>query len=221
MVSSGLSDIDRVLGGDGYPDKSSILIVGPPGIGKEALGYWFTNYGLVQGDFCFYITRLPVRDVIQDFKGFGIDTSKVPLWFASDGGQIRYDVSDLAGLSLNVSEVLKRNSSKRIRIVFDSLSSILMLNPPDAVYRFLTKLFSEIKQYEAIVMATLEEGMHENNIFRAMEQIFDGVIELKYYEDGMKLVPLFRLIKMRGIRPQPGYFNVSFTKSGMELKVYA
>ena len=38
MVSSGVPALDPLLG-DGYPDKSTILVVGPPGIGKEALGY--------------------------------------------------------------------------------------------------------------------------------------------------------------------------------------
>ena len=103
--------------GDGYPDRSTML-VGPPGIGKEALGYWFTHSGLAQGDFCLYVTRLSVKEVLQDEKGFGIDTQqKVPLWLASEGGQIKYDVNDLAGLSYNIKEVLKQNSGRRVRVV--------------------------------------------------------------------------------------------------------
>lgn len=48
-------------------------------MGKEALGYWFTRYGLVQGDFCLYVTRLSVKEGLQDEKGFGVDTQqKVP-----------------------------------------------------------------------------------------------------------------------------------------------
>ncbi len=47
--------LDSILGTDGYSDKSTILIVGPPGIGKEALGYWFTQSGLSQNDFYLYL----------------------------------------------------------------------------------------------------------------------------------------------------------------------
>jgi KaiC/GvpD/RAD55 family RecA-like ATPase len=50
-----------VLLSDGYPEKSAMLVVGPPGIGKEALGYWFTLTGLAHGDFCLYVSRLSVR----------------------------------------------------------------------------------------------------------------------------------------------------------------
>jgi len=221
LVSTGVPSLDNLLGTDGYPDKSMILVVGPPGIGKEALGYWFTHSGLTQGDFCLYVTRLSVKEVLQDEKGFGIDTQqRVPLWCASDGGQIRYDVNDLAGLSFNIKEVLKQNSGRRVRIVVDAISSLLMLNQPEAIYRFLTQLFADIKQYDAVLLATLEEGMHQPQVLAAMEQLFDGVVEMRLYEEGLRVLPLLRVRKMRGLPPQQGYFNFSLTKNGMEISVH-
>jgi circadian clock protein KaiC len=221
LVATGVPALDSLLG-DGYPDKSATVVVGPPGIGKEALGYWFTQSGLAQGDFCLYVTRLSVKEVLQDEKGFGIDTNqKVPLWLASDGGQIKYDVNDLAGLSFNIKDVLKKNSDRRIRIVIDVLSSLLMLNTPDTIYRFLTQLFTDVKQYDSTVLATLEEGMHKPEVLAAMQQLFDGVVELRLYEEGLRVLPLLRKRKMRGVPPQPGYFNFTFTKVGMEVSTYA
>ena len=38
LVSTGVSSLDQVLG-NGYPDKSSVLILGQSGLGKQALGY--------------------------------------------------------------------------------------------------------------------------------------------------------------------------------------
>jgi len=222
LVSTGVSSLDNLLGSDGYPDKSTILVVGPPGIGKEALGYWFTHSGLVQNDFCLYVTRLSVKEVLQDEKGFGVDTQqRVPLWCASDGGQIKYDVSDLAGLSFNIKETLKQNSGRRVRIVIDAVSSLLMLNQPETIYRFLTQLFADVKQYDAVLLATLEEGMHRPEVLAAMQQLFDGVVELRLYEEGLRVLPLLRIRKMRGVPPQPGYYNFSFVKNGMEISSYA
>jgi len=221
LASSGIPALDKVLASDGYPDRSTVLVVGPPGIGKEALGYWFTQSGLTQGDFCLYVTRLSVKEVLQDEKGFGIDTQqKVPLWFASEGGQIKYDVSDLAGLSHNIKEVLKQNPGRRIRVVIDVISSLLMLNPPDTIYRFLTQLFADVKQYDAVLFATLEEGMHQPQVLAAMQQLFDGVVEMRLYEEGLRVLPLLRVRKMRGVPPQPGYFNFSLTRNGMEVSAY-
>jgi circadian clock protein KaiC len=220
LASSGVPAIDKLLA-DGYPDKSAVLIVGPPGIGKEALGYWFTRVGLVQGDLCLYVTRLSVQEVLQDVKGFGIDMDhKVPLWIAGDGGQLKYDVNDLASLSFNIKDVLKKNSDRRIRVVVDVLSSLLMLNQPETIYKFLDQLLADAKQYDAIILATLEEGMHKQEVLIAMQQLFDGVVELRLYEEGLRVLPLLRIRKMRGVPPQPGYYNFSFTRTGMEVSAY-
>jgi len=221
VASTGLPSLDQLLGSDGYPDRSTILVVGPPGIGKEALGYWFTHSGLVQNDFCLYATRLSTREVLQDVKAFNVDfTQRVPLWFASGGGQIKFDVNDLSGLSYNIKDVLKKNADRRIRVVTDVLSSLLMLNPPDTIYKFLTQLFADVKQYDSVVLATLEEGMHPPNVLAAMQQLFDGVVELRLYEEGLRVLPLLRIRKMRGVQPQPGYYNFAFSKTGMEINAY-
>jgi circadian clock protein KaiC len=220
LASSGIPALDKLLA-DGYPDKSAVLVVGPPGIGKEALGYWFTQTGLVQGDFCLYVTRLSVREVLQDVMGFGVDMQeKVPFWLSSGGGQIKYNVNDLTSLSFNIKEVLKQNANRRIRVVIDVLSSILMLNQPETIYKFLDQLLAEVKQYDAVLLATLEEGMHKPEVLTAMQQLFDGVVELKLYEEGLRVLPLLRVRKMRGVPPQPGYYNFSFTRTGMEVSTY-
>jgi circadian clock protein KaiC len=165
MVSTGVPSLDSLLGDDGYPDSSTILVVGPPGIGKEALAYWFTYNGLIQSDFCLYATRLSTKEVLQDVKAFNVDFSqRIPFWIARDGGQLKLDVNDLTGLSYSVKDVLKKNAERRIRISTDVLSSLLMLNAPDVIYKFLTQLFVDVKQYDSVVVATLEEGMHPPNV---------------------------------------------------------
>ncbi len=169
-----------------------------------------------------YVTRLSVREVLQDIKGFGIDYSqRVPLWFASEGGQLKYDVNDLASLSFNIKDVLKKNSGRRMRVVLDVLSSLLMLNQPETIYNFLDQLLAEAKQHDAVVLATLEEGMHKQEVLTAMQQLFDGVVELRLYEEGLKVLPLLSIRKMRGVPPQPGYYSFSFTRTGMEIGAYA
>lgn len=195
--------------------------MGPPGIGKEALGYWFIHLGLTQNDFCLYNTRLSSKEVLQDSKAFNVDFSqRVPLWFSSSGGQLKFDVNNLSGFSYNIKDALKKNSDRRIRVVSDVLSSLLMLNQPDTIYKFLTQLFENTKEYDSVFLATLEEGMHPPNVLAAMQQLFDGVIELRLFEEGLRVLPLLRIRKMRGVPPQPGYYNFAFTRTGMEISAY-
>lgn len=220
MPSTGLEDLDKLLG-DGYPDRSSILVVGPAGIGKEALRYSFIQSGLVQGDFCLYVTKSTPNEVLHDIRGFGIDTSRVPLWCAREGGQMEYDVNDLASLSFNIKDTLKKNADRRIRIATDVLSSLLVLNQTDTIYRFLSQLFTDIKQYDTVLVATMEEGMHDTKVVSTMTELFDGVVEFKLYEEGLRVTPLVRIRKMRGVPSHPGYYNFAYSKGLLELSAYA
>jgi len=221
LASSGFPSLDKLLGHEGYPDRSAILTVGPPGIGKEALGYRFAYSGLEKGEFSAYATSLAVRDVLQDIKAFGIDTSqKVPFWFAPSGGQLSYNVNDLPGVSFNIKDVMKKNSDRRARIVVESFSPFLMLNSPDTVYRFLSQLIAEVRESNAILFGTLEEGMHSPEVLAAMQLLFDGVLEMRFFEEGLRLVPLMRIKKMRGAPPEVGYYRFSITRNGMEINAY-
>lgn len=220
MVSSGITALDGLLA-DGYPDKSAILVIGPPGIGKEALGYWFTNSGLVQGDFCLYVSKRSAHDVLRDAKGFGVDyQSRIPFLIARDGGQAKFNINDLAEISFNIKEVLKANRSRRIRIAMDIISPLLMLNPSDTVYRFLSQLLDDAKQYDAVLLATLEESMHTPQVLSAMQELFDGVLEMKFFEEALSALPLLRIRKMTGTLPQQGYFRFAFSRNGMEISPY-
>jgi KaiC/GvpD/RAD55 family RecA-like ATPase len=222
LPSSGISALDKLLV-DGYPDKSAILVTGAPGIGKQALCYWFIHSGLLQDDFCLYITRLSTREVLKDAKGFGVDFDhKAPNWISSEGSQIKYDYRDLAGLSFNIKELLKKNADRRIRVVADVFSPLLMLNPPDRIYKFLMQLFAEIKQYDMALIATLEDGMHDPQVMTAMQALFDGVLELRIYDEGgLSYASILKVLKMIGVPPQPGYFSFSLSKNGMEISAYA
>ena len=222
MPSTGLNSLDGLLGGEGYPDRSAVLVAGAPGIGKEALGYWFIHSGLAQGDFCLYVTRLASREVLRDAKAFGVDFQhRVPMWIAREGGEIKYDGTDLAQLSFSIKEVLRKNENRRIRIVADVFSPLLLLNPSETIYKFLSQLTADIKHYDAVVLATLEDGMHTPQVAASMYTLFDGVLELRIYEEGLSYVPILKVRKMMGVPPQPGFFNYAFTKTGMELGAYA
>jgi circadian clock protein KaiC len=221
LASSGIPALDELLS-EGYPDKSVILLVGPPGAGKEALIYKFIGSGLSQGDFCFYITKKTVQDVEKDAKAFGFERGlKASCWMAVSGGDLKFDIDNLARISHEIKGILGTNAGRKMRVVIDAVSSILMLNPADTVYRFLTQLSNEVKQYDAVLLVTLEEGMHPPEVFTAMQELFDGVIELRLYEEGMKILPILRIRKMIGQAPRPQYYNFAYSREfGLEISVH-
>jgi KaiC/GvpD/RAD55 family RecA-like ATPase len=217
LVSTGVPSFDSILGNAGYPDRSAILVVGPPGIGKEALGYWFVKSGLTQGDYCLYATHRPVSDVLRDMKGMGIGDDRAPEWIASSGSPIKCDLRDPTAISFNVKEAAHRNRERRARVATDLLSPLLVLNPLESMYGYWSQLISDLKQQDSVLFALAEDGMHPPNVLTTMEQLFDGVIEMRLYEEGLAITPLFRVRKMLGLPPLHGYFRFSVSNTGMEV----
>jgi circadian clock protein KaiC len=216
LASSGIPALDQILN-DGYPDKSSVLILGQPGIGKEALGYWFIRSGLIQGDYCLYVTHRAVRDILTDMLAFGVSGDRVPDWIAGSGSQTKCDLSDFTAISFNIKQAVQRNPGRRIRVVTDVVSPLLVINPQPTMYQVLSKLLGELKEADCVVLALVEDGMHSDSTVTSLEQQFDGVIELSLYEEGLLVTPLLRVRKMLGLAPQHGYFRFSFSRSGMEV----
>ncbi|MDA4112333.1 MAG: RAD55 family ATPase [Thaumarchaeota archaeon] len=221
MASTGVPSLDSLLGNDGYPDRSAILVVGAPGIGKEALGYWFIRSGLIQGDYCLYATHRPVSDVLRDMKGVGVSTERVPEWISSAGSSTRLDLRDAASISFNIKQAAHQNKHRRARVATDILSPLLVLNSLEPMYNYWSQLLSDLKQQDAVIFALAEDGMNAPNVLTTMEQIFDGVIEMKLYEEGLSIIPLFRIKKMLGLPPLHGYFRFSITSTGMEVMAHA
>lgn len=216
MATTGVPALDQILG-SGYPTGSSILIVGQAGIGKEALGYSFVRAGLSEGDFCLYVTHRRVADVKTDMKGFGFEPDGDPEWVAGAGSAARCDLRDITSMSFVIKKAVEENASRRVRVVTDVLSPLLVLNPPESMYDYWAQLISGLKQHDATLLAFAEKGMHMRTAIASMEQLFDGVIEMKVYEDGMRLTPILRVKKMLGVPPVQNYFTFSFKNAKMEI----
>jgi TolB-like protein/KaiC/GvpD/RAD55 family RecA-like ATPase/tetratricopeptide (TPR) repeat protein len=198
VVSSGLPMLDGLLGG-GFPDRSVILIVGTEGAGKERLGYKFMDVGLANGDFCLYATRLSARDAKLEGVASGLKTDRMPSWIATEGGDAKVDMNDLASISFNIKGLLNKNRGRRMRLVLDFLSPCLILNQPETVHRFLSQLFAEVKQHDAVLLGLLERDMHKPEVVAAMEDLFDGVIVLSQAAPSPGAMPQVSVKKMRGV----------------------
>ncbi|HUH82497.1 MAG TPA: RAD55 family ATPase [Nitrososphaerales archaeon] len=216
MVSTGVPTLDQILN-DGYPERSSILVLGQSGLGKQALGYWFTKSGLAQGDFCLYVTHKPAGDVLRDMRGFGIGSERVPEWIASSGSEIKCNLRDTTSISYNLKQALQRNAGRRMRIVTDVLSPLLVLNPPESMFNYWSQLVDEVKKYDAVILALGDEEMHDATTMASMENLFDGVIEMKLFEEGLSVTTVIRVKQMLGQPPLHGWFRFSFVQGMMEV----
>jgi KaiC/GvpD/RAD55 family RecA-like ATPase len=64
------------------------------------------------------------------------------------------------------------------RFFFDSLSTLLLYNDPNTIYRFLQVITSKLKMSNGVGFFTLRKGMHDEKINMTIRHLMDGAISL-------------------------------------------
>ncbi|MHA1607307.1 MAG: RAD55 family ATPase [Candidatus Freyarchaeota archaeon] len=174
-VKSGIRGLDSVLDG-GFRPGSLCIVVGEPLGGKELFALKFFCEGLELGDGGIYVTAVNFAEEIEaEISDLGLDLSKY------GGESPRYKIidlyrptvdftvedtdivsyvpapTDLAALSSKIVESISMLSHlPHVRIVIDSLSSIITLATPKATLRFLSFLKAKVQLSDNVILALLE-----------------------------------------------------------------
>jgi KaiC/GvpD/RAD55 family RecA-like ATPase len=202
-INTGIPGLDEMLH-NGLLPGSLCIIVGEPLCGKEIIAKQFFYKGLEMGEPGIYITTNNfAEDISNEMKEFGwqlseydkcenisyimVDTySQTVNPKVGDTNNILYvsAATDLAGLSSKVVEAITTltTDSKKIRMVLDSLSSIVTFITPPAAIRFLSFLKARIRLVEGTFISLLESELTEKSVMIQILQLADVIIEIKNHE---------------------------------------
>lgn len=201
MVLTGFDVIDAV---GGVPEKSNVLLISPPGIEKMVFSIRMLDQALRTGGKGVYVTtdNFPA-DIEERGRKINVDlgayTNK-SLWFVdcyswtlgeSARQTGRADIlvpgpSALNDLSIGLAQSL-RSAGDSPRIVFHSLSTLLLYNNPEIVFRFVQITGARLKAANALTLFHCEEGMHDEKTISTLKHLADYVIEIRA-EDGKNAV---------------------------------
>ena len=181
------------------PEKSAILIIGPPLSNKKDILYKLITSSLGRSEPVLFITTdyFP-SDIEKDlaknkilFKNY---EKKGYLKFLdcyssqaksslSDTTIIKYIPGPLAlsDISVALSEIESsyHKLSKHQNIIFQSLSTMLLYSKPEAIERFVQIIIAKTKNAGGSIFFTIEEGMHDKKVIFGLKHLMDGVIEVK------------------------------------------
>ncbi|MCD6481111.1 MAG: recombinase RecA, partial [Thermoplasmata archaeon] len=79
---------------------------------------------------------------------------------------------------------LIKEEGKRYRLVFDSLSTLIVYSDAKAVFRFLQVLSGMCKRSNVTSLFSMTRGMHEEIEVQTIKHLMDGVIEMR--EEGAR-----------------------------------
>jgi KaiC/GvpD/RAD55 family RecA-like ATPase len=168
--------------------KSSILVIGPPRSAKTIFSYHFTADAIKQGfDVINYVTNNFPEDLLENvFKFIGdskvtnmriIDCYTLHAGINKPDGDFVTRVSGPSALSeISISTTKALDATKSPRIVFDTLSTLLLYNDLLQVEEFIDHNLGKMKVKKSIVLFMLEDGMHGKKEISTLESLTDATM---------------------------------------------
>ncbi|MEM2174718.1 MAG: RAD55 family ATPase [Candidatus Micrarchaeia archaeon] len=183
------------------PESTNILLISKPGIEKFVFGINFMEKEIKSGRKGIYITTdMSPAEIEEKSKLYGInfkDYYNTSLFFVDCyswtlGTEIKTERKDiyvpgpsaLNDLSIGISQAANICIEKPI-VVFQSVSTLLLYNDPEVVFRFLQITGARLKANKSTTIFFCEENMHEEKVVNTLKHLMDGFIEIK--EEEIKL----------------------------------
>ncbi|MHC1625681.1 MAG: RAD55 family ATPase [Methermicoccaceae archaeon] len=199
---------------------TNILIVGPPMCSKDHILREFSLNAIEKQEALIYVTtKLPYEQLLNGIKGAGINPDKDDADIMDRIGivdcisrtlgvmtpetptvMMASSPVDLTGMGVRISKLIELfymdKGIRKIRLVFDSLSTVLMYSNIKAVYRFLHVFAGRVRTANAVGLFAIESGMHDEQTIAALKQLFDGIIEVRTEADSED-------VRIVGLTPRP------------------
>ena len=88
----------------------------------------------------------------------------------------------MTGIGIKFSEFVEEFHVERdldgIRVMVDSLSTLLMYSDVQTVFRFMHVFTSRIENADALGVHVIESTAHDDETLNTLKQLFDGVVDV-------------------------------------------
>jgi len=171
-VTSGIENLDNMLGGDGFYKGSSILVSGTAGTGKTSIAATFANATCLEGKKCIYFAfeESPVQ-IRRNMLSIGIDLNQ-----HLNTGLLEFHSSrpTLYGLEMHLVAIHKKiKKFKPDVVILDPITNLITVGSVSEVKSMLIRLVDYLQNEQITVMFT---ALALNNTLN--EQTDEGISSL-------------------------------------------
>jgi len=192
-----------------FPEKYSVLLTGPPGVGKQYFSIDMAYHYLKKGEKVVILTTENSPDEIgKRAADIGLDLSSFKdslyyldsySWSLRQSPAEKRSVKNVVRISSpeSLNEIIVKVErimgmfGGKIRLIVHSLSPLFLHNDDKDVIKFLQLLVTRVKEDESFILAALQEGVHSPSTVNTLRYLMDGALEMRFNE-GEQLVRQIR-----------------------------
>jgi len=218
---------------EGALPPSSLLLIGPSGVGKTIFCKQFLYNGLADGETCLYVATSESPTAIEkSMKSFGFDTTSFKendsfriidcySWKVGGASSSKYVVTnpgDLAALSMVIEKAMR--GLNKIRLAFDSITGLTSVCDYNSTYfsKFLQVITAKIKDLNGNSIFVVAPEAHDPQFISYLRQVFDGTLEMKEDESGEEIRRLLRVFSLKGASHKTHWTPFEITDHGIVVK---
>jgi circadian clock protein KaiC len=218
-VSSGVPELDSMLGAKGYFRGSSTLLSGGPGTGKTTIGAHFADRTCSLGERCMYFSfEESPSQILRNMRSAGINLQP---WI--DQGLLRVQSSrpSLGGLEMHLALMLKalRDFSPSA-VVIDPLSALVASGMHYQTASMAVRLADYLKS-KTITALYLSLQDQEGPSGLDISSIMDTWIVIRNERSDSEFTRRLHIVKARGMEHSSAVRRMLITGSGVRLTDFA
>ncbi len=216
-ISSGVRELDEMLGGKGYYRGSSILLSGTAGTGKSSLCAAFVDAACRRGERCLYFSfEESTNQILRNMRSIGIDLAP-----HVKKGLLQFQVSrpTLYGLEMHlvtIHELIKKHKPEVV--VLDPITDFFAVGSTAEVKAAITRIIDFLKTNQVTAMLTsyTEEDTPNESVV-GVSSLIDTWISLRNIENnGERHRGLF-ILKSRGMAHSNQIRSFELTSDGIKI----
>ena len=217
---------------NGEIPASSLLLIGPSGVGKTIFCKHFLFNGLLANEPCIYISTSEVPEEIEySMNSFGLNIKPYEeknmirivdgcSWKSGKESSSEYAVPAQQNyLTAVCIKIQKAQQNLKIRrFVFDSISEIAAFCEPQSLLNTLQRLTTTIRLDGGKAIFTVAAGAHDEHFMNLLRLTFDGIIEMKFDETNYETKRLLRIFSLKGVMHKTSWTPFEITNKGITIK---
>ncbi|HEY6122315.1 MAG TPA: circadian clock protein KaiC [Pyrinomonadaceae bacterium] len=217
-VSTGVPQLDDMLGGEGVYRGSSVLVSGTAGTGKSSLAAHFTRAACQRGERCLYFAfEESMSQILRNMRSIGIDLRP---WVKKGLLQFSASRPTAFGLEMHVAKMHKLIEEFRPdAVVVDPLTNLITIGNENEVRSALLRLIDllKLRQITGFFTSLTHDGAVLETTDLGVSSLMDTWILLRDMEiNGERNRGLY-VLKSRGIAHSNQIREFHLTNHGIEL----